>query len=243
MDVHNIPGEEIRDFVPLGELKMLIVSYNGIVSITNHTEVVCQMNMHLTKDEVTKALALDASGKYFCVSVKNSNPMVPSLRFYKINSDKKSFTKLGEINFLEEDIIRSEFSYFFAINFEAVVNGRPILTAFQCCNEFRVYSYYIDENEKVQKIGYRNTDNYKFVWDCKYYNGTVYALDRDLNLTTVTYHSCESGNHNIDLMTQNFDLNDEMSLNNFQKFHQASAQEQKQLIQHSKNQKSKLVIN
>ncbi len=61
MDVHHIPGEEIRDFVPLGELKMLIVSYNGVISITDSTEVVCQTNMHLTKDEVTKALALDKS--------------------------------------------------------------------------------------------------------------------------------------------------------------------------------------
>lgn len=41
MDVHHIPGEEIRDFMPLGKLKMLVVSYNGIVSITDSTEVVC----------------------------------------------------------------------------------------------------------------------------------------------------------------------------------------------------------
>lgn len=84
MDVHHIPGEEIRDFVPLGALRMLIVSYNGIISITNSTDIECQVNMHLTKDEVTKALAIDSTKKYFCVSVKNSNPMVPSLRFYKL---------------------------------------------------------------------------------------------------------------------------------------------------------------
>lgn len=189
MDVHHIPGEEIRDFVPLGELKMLIVSYNGVISITDSTEVVCQTNMHLTKDEVTKALALDKSKKYFCVSVKNSNPMVPSLRFYKINPDFRSFKFLGCIDYLDDDIIRNEYSYFFAINFEATVDDRPILTAFQCCNEFRVYAYYIDSNEKVKKIGYRKTESLKFVWDCKYHNGSVYALDRDLNLTTVSYQS------------------------------------------------------
>jgi hypothetical protein len=147
------------------------------------------MNMHLTKDEVTKALALDKSKRYFCVSVKNSNPMVPSLRFYKINEDYESFTNLGIIDFLEEDVLRNEYSYFFAINFEATVNDRPVLTAFQCCNEFRVYSYYIDEDDTVRKIGYRKTESLKFVWDCKYFNGSVYALDRDLNLTTVSYQS------------------------------------------------------
>lgn len=189
MDVHHIPGEEIRDFVPLGGLRMLIVSYNGIISITNSTDIECQVNMHLTKDEVTKALAIDSSKRFFCVSVKNSNPMVPSLRFYKLHEGNKGITFLESIDFSQEDIVRNDFSYFFAINFEASVDGKPILTAFQCCNEFRVYSFYIDEADKVKKIGYRKTASLKFIWDCKYHNGTVYALDRDLNLTTVNYHS------------------------------------------------------
>jgi hypothetical protein len=163
------------------------------------------MNMHLTKDEVTKALALDKSGKYFCVSVKNSNPMVPSLRFYKINDDYRSFKNLGSVNFLDDDIIRNEYSYFFAINFEAEVDGHPILTAFQCCNEFRVYSYYIDENDTVQKIGYRKTESLKFVWDCKFHKGSVYALDRDLNLTTVSYQSIGI-DKDIEMLAEKFNL-------------------------------------
>lgn len=130
MEVHGIPGDEIRDFMPLGKLKILIMSYNGIISITDSTEIVCQMNMHLTKDEVTKALAVDKNFKYFCVSIKNSNPMVPTLKFFRINDDFKSFKPLGSVDFLDEDIIRNDYSYFFAINFEAEVDGRPILTAF-----------------------------------------------------------------------------------------------------------------
>lgn len=183
----NIPGEEIRDFAPFGDLRMLLVSYNGFVSVTSSNQVISQMNLHLSKDEVTKALSLSQDETYFCVSVKNVRPKVPNLRFYKMINDGESFQNLGIVDFSKEDLIHNDYSYFFAIDFSCKISGRPILTAFQCCNEFRVYSFYIDRNEKVQKIGWRKTESKKFVWDCKYHNGSVFALDRDLNLVKVGY--------------------------------------------------------
>lgn len=187
IDVKNIPGEEVRDFAPFGDLRMLLVSYNGIVSVTSSNQVVSQMNLHLSKDEVTKALALSADETYFCISVKNIRPKVPTLRFYKLLNDGKDFESLRIIDFSGEDLIRSDYSYFFALDFNCTVSGRPILTAFQCCNEFRVYSFFVDEEDKIKKIGWRKTESKKFVWDCKFYNGTVFALDRDLNLVKVSY--------------------------------------------------------
>lgn len=187
IDVKNIPGEEVRDFAPFGDLRMLLVSYNGIVSVTSSNQVISQMNLHLSKDEVTKALCLSPDEKYFCVSVKNTRPKVPTLRFFKIVNDGESFENLGTIDFSEEDLIRNDYSYFFAMDFSCLISGRPVLTAFQCCNEFRVYSFYIDEDEKVRKIGWRKTESKKFVWDCKFFNGSVFALDRDLNLVRVSY--------------------------------------------------------
>lgn len=57
----------------------------------------------------------------------------------------------------------------------------------------------MDEADRVKKIGYRKTASLKFIWDCKYHNGTVYALDRDLNLTTVSYHSVNM-DHEIQML-------------------------------------------
>jgi len=182
---------------------MLIVSYTGVVSVTSSNEVISQMNLHLTKDEVTKALSLSKDEQYFCVSIKNTKPKVPSLRFFKMEDKGRSFVKLGVIDFLNEDLMRNDYSYFFAINFQCMLNNMPVLTAFQCCNEFRVYSFYIDENDKVKKIGWKKTDCKKFVWDCKFHKGGVYALDRDLNLTIVKYKSKGAGKSKYEIEYDN----------------------------------------
>lgn len=146
------------------------------------------MNLHLSKDEVTKALSLSKCEKYFCVSVKNMRPKVPTLRFFKLLNDGEDFENLRIIDFSQEDLIRNDYSYFFAMDFNCQISGRPILTAFQCCNEFRVYSFYIDQEDKVKKIGWKKTECKKFVWDCKFYKDSVFALDRDLNLVKVSYN-------------------------------------------------------
>ena len=203
IDVNNIPGEEIRDFCPFGDLRMLIVSYTGVISVTSSNEVISQMNLHLTKDEVTKALSLSKDEQYFCVSIKNTKPKVPSIRFYKMEDKGRSFVKLGVVDFTNEDLMRNEYSYFFAINFECSINNRPVLTAFQCCNEFRVYSFYVDEKDKIRKIGWKKTDCKKFVWDCKFHKGAVYALDRDLNLTIVKYKAKNLGKNKYEVEYDN----------------------------------------
>ena len=178
-------GEQIRQFRPLKDDKILIMTLKGRLYLYSYSKSnqrrLSSVGALLDRDEHTTSLVVSKNEDYIVFSTRLKNWKFGRLLYTKINS---STSQIGEIHDFDGSSFLMEDMFFTDLNLDLELAGVPILTAFPSRNMPDIYFFAIEE-EGIRVLGKVHSGCVGRITRCNFALGKVMTVDSEGILLTI----------------------------------------------------------